>query len=150
MARNWIESAVGAGVLAVAIWFLIFSYQSVSNSGGPGSYRLSAEFDGIDGVHSGADVRISGITIGSVSALTLTTEPYRANVELDIQQDIEIPIDSSIAVKRESLLGGRYLAISPGADPELLGDGEEFEFTQSALVLEDLIGKLLFSNDAEN
>jgi phospholipid/cholesterol/gamma-HCH transport system substrate-binding protein len=147
MTRNWVESIVGAVVLAVAVWFLAYSYQSASTSGSGGSYELVGRFSGVDGVPVGADVRISGIKVGQVADMSLNQQTYQAEVRLSISNNTAIPVDSTLAVKSESLLGGRYLAIAPGADDLMLKDGEAFEFTQSALVLEDLIGQLIFSKD---
>lgn len=147
MSRNWIESIVGAAVLAVAIWFLAFSYQAggKGNSGGNG-YQVSAKFTGIAGVAVGAAVRISGIKVGEVTSLSLDQNTYLALVRMRISPDTKIPEDSAVAVKSESLLGGRYLAISPGADEAMLKDGGELQYTQPAVVLEDLIGQAIFSS----
>ena len=146
MSRNWIESIVGAAVLAVAAWFLVFSYQAGGNSTpGNGSYELVAKFTGVDGVPDGAPVRISGIKVGSVSSLTLNQTTYLAEVRMNIDPGVQIPEDSAVAIKSESLLGGKYLAISPGAEDAMLKDGGVVQFTQPAVVLEDLIGQAIFS-----
>jgi len=145
MSRNWIESIVGAAVLAVAIWFLVFSYQTGGNATGGDGYRLIAKFTSVAGVPPGADVRISGIKVGEVSSLTLDPQTYLAHVHMSIEAGTEVPEDSSVAVKSESLLGGRYLAISPGAEDIMLKDGGELLYTQPAVVLEDLIGQAIFS-----
>lgn len=146
MSRNWIESIVGAAVLAVAIWFLAFSYQAGGQGGNGGNgYELVAKFTGVDGVPVGADVRISGIKVGQVTSLTLDQNTYLAEVRMRIRPETQIPEDSAVAVKSESLLGGRYLAISPGADDAMLQNGGELQYTQPAVVLEDLIGQAIFS-----
>jgi len=146
MSRNWIESIVGAAVLAVAAWFLIFSYQAGGNStSGDEGYELIAKFTGVDGVPEGAAVRISGIKVGEVGSLTLNQDTYLAEVVLNIDAGILIPEDSAVAIKSENLLGGRYLAISPGAEDAMLEDGGVVQFTQPSVVLEDLIGQAIFS-----
>ncbi len=146
MSRNWIESIVGAAVLAVAAWFIVFSYQAGSNSAtGSDGYELRANFTGVDGVPVGAPVRISGIKVGQVSSMELNQKTYLAEVRLRIEPGIEIPEDSAVAVKSENLLGGRYLAISPGAEDAMLKDGGVLQYTQPAVVLEDLIGQAIFS-----
>ena len=147
MSRNWIESIVGAAVLAVAAWFLIFSYQAGGNStSGSKGYEVVAKFTGVDGVPVGAAVRISGIKVGQVSSLTLDQSTYLADVRLNIDPGTKIPSDSAVAIKSESLLGGRYLAISPGAEDTMLTDGGVLQFTQPSVVLEDLIGQAIFSS----
>ena len=145
MSRNWIESIVGAAVLAVAIWFLVFSYQAGGKGNGGNGYELMAKFTGVEGVSAGADVRISGIKVGQVTRMTLNQETYLAEVRMTIKSDTNIPQDSAVAVKSESLLGGKYLAITPGADDAMLKDGAELQYTQPAIVLEDLIGQAIFS-----
>ena len=149
MSRNWIESIVGAVVLAVAIWFLAYSYSIGVGSAVGSGYNVVAKFTNADGINVGADVRISGITVGKVSSLELDPVTYLAEVTLALGSGTEIPSDSSIAVKSESLLGGRYMAIEPGADEAMLADGGEIKFTQPGVSLEDLIGKLIFTNNSE-
>ena len=70
-------------------------------------------------------------------------------MKVSLDAKAKVPSDSSIAVKSESLLGGRYLAIEPGADEAMLADGGEIKFTQSGVSFEDLIGKLIFTNNEE-
>jgi phospholipid/cholesterol/gamma-HCH transport system substrate-binding protein len=148
MGRNWIESIVGAIVLAVAVWFVVYSYQAGGRASiGQGSYVLIAKFTGVDGLPPGADVRISGIKVGQVLAMSLDPASYLAEVRLAIANGTQVPEDSSVAIKSESLLGGRYLAIVPGAADAMLTDGQEVKYTQPAIVLEDLIGQALFSGD---
>jgi phospholipid/cholesterol/gamma-HCH transport system substrate-binding protein len=146
MTRNWVETIVGAVVLAVAAWFLVYSYQTGGSGKGSGGYELLAKFTAIDGVPVGADVRISGIKVGQVTSLQLDPTSYLAEVRMGIASDTQVPADSTVAVKSESLLGGRYLAIAPGADEQMLSDGGEIEYTQPSVMLEDLIGQFIFSN----
>ena len=146
MSRNWIESIVGAAVLAVAVWFLVFSYQTGGKgSGGGNGYELVAKFTSVAGVSQGADVRISGIKVGQVTGMVLNPATYLAEVRLRMAPGTQVPADSAVAVKSESLLGGKYLAITPGADDAMLNDGGELLYTQPAVVLEDLIGQAIFS-----
>lgn len=146
ISRNWIESIVGAAVLAVAIWFVAYSYRVGGNNSVGNGYPVVAKFTNADGISTGADVRISGIPVGKVAKLTLDPTTYLAEVQMVLDSATEIPTDSSVAVKSESLLGGRYLAIEPGAEDNMLEPGGEIRFTQPAVSLEDLIGKLIFTN----
>jgi phospholipid/cholesterol/gamma-HCH transport system substrate-binding protein len=115
MTRNVLETLLGAVVLIVAIGFLAFAYRSsqVSDSGG---YELLARFDRVDGLEPGADVRISGIKVGSVVSQSLDPESFRAEVRFTLRSDVELPLDSSAAVVSNGLLGGKYLAVVPGGD----------------------------------
>lgn len=144
MARNVVETVLGGVVLVVAIGFFGWAYAR-SSVGDPGGYTLVAKFDRIDGLPMGADVRISGIKVGSVLAQSLDPQTYRALVRFSVASDIELPNDSSAAVVSSGLLGGKYLALVPGGDDQLLAEGGEITLTQSSVNIEDLIGKYIFS-----
>ncbi|GBD43249.1 putative phospholipid ABC transporter-binding protein MlaD [bacterium HR40] len=143
MSRRIVETLLGAIVLAVAFGFLAWAY-SRSNVARPDGYTLYARFDSIDGLEIGADVRVSGIRVGKVTGAELDPETYRARVAFDVRRDLELPRDSSAAVVSSGLFGSKYLAIVPGAEPEMLKPGEEITLTQSSINLETLIGKFLF------
>jgi phospholipid/cholesterol/gamma-HCH transport system substrate-binding protein len=145
MHRNVVETILGAVVLLVAIGFLIWAYQR-SNVGDPGGYTLVASFDRVDGLEVGSDVRISGIKVGKVLSQTLDDKTYRADVRFSVRDGVELPSDSSAAVVSSSLLGGKYLALQPGADDKMLANGDRISFTQSAVNLEDLIGRYVFGS----
>lgn len=144
MSRNLLETLLGAIVLIVAIGFLAFAYRS-SQVDGNGGYQLIARFDKVDGLERGSDVRISGIKVGSVIDQILDPETYRAEVRFTLRNDIQLPADTSAAVVSNGLLGGKYLALVPGGDIEMLEPGDEVTLTQSAVNLEDLIGHMIFS-----
>lgn len=149
ISRNWVESIIGAAVLVVAVWFLVYSYGvGVGNSVSQG-YPIVAKFTSANGVSPGADVRIGGVKVGRVSGMTLDPASYLAEVRMTIDPAMEIPTDSSIAIKSESLMGGRFLAIEPGAEENMLEPGGEIRFTQPSVSLEDLIGKLIFSDNQD-
>jgi phospholipid/cholesterol/gamma-HCH transport system substrate-binding protein len=144
MTRNLLETLLGAVVLIVAVGFLAFAYSSsqVKESGG---YELIARFDKIDGLERGSDVKISGIKVGSVVDQSLDPETYRAEVRFSVRDEVRLPADTSAAVVSNGLLGGKYLALVPGGDIEMLAPGDEVTLTQSAVNLEDLIGHMIFS-----
>ena len=147
MSRNIVETVLGAVVLVVAIAFLAFAYAR-SDVGDPGGYELVAMFDQVSGLGPGADVRISGVKVGTVVDQWLDPATYRAGVRFTVASDVELPTDTSAAIVSESLLGGRYLALQPGADDRLLEPGGEITLTQSAVVLENLIGQMIFNSQA--
>ena len=148
MTRNLLETLLGAVVLIVAIGFLLFAYNTsqVDRNGG---YELIARFDKVDGLERGSDVRISGIKVGTVVSQSLDPETYRAEVRFSLREDIQLPADTSAAVVSNGLLGGKYLALVPGGDIEMLQPGGEVTLTQSAVNLEDLIGHMIFSQGGE-
>jgi phospholipid/cholesterol/gamma-HCH transport system substrate-binding protein len=144
MTRNLLETLLGAVVLIVAIGFLTFAYRSSQVDGNDG-YELTARFDKVDGLERGSDVRISGIKVGAVLDQSLDPETFRAEVRFSLRDDIQLPADTSAAVVSNGLLGGKYLALVPGGDIEMLAPGDEVTLTQSAVNLEDLIGHMIFS-----
>ena len=144
MSRNLLETLLGAVVLIVAVGFLAFAYNS-SQIQQTGGYHLIARFDKVDGLERGSDVRISGIKVGTVLDQTLDPETYRAEVRFSVREDVRLPDDTSAAVVSNGLLGGKYLALVPGGDIEMLEAGDEVTLTQSAVNLEDLIGHMIFS-----
>ena len=145
MRRNALETAIGALVIVAAVGFLAFSY-ATADIGKVSGYKVIARFDRVDGLKSGADVRMSGIRVGQISDLRLEADTYFAVVEMEIDEAIKLPDDSSAEIVSESLLGGRFLALTPGASEEYLGVGGEIRYTQSPVSLEQLIGKFIFSS----
>jgi len=144
MTRNFLETILGAVVLAVAIAFFWYAYQS-NNSGGNDGYDLLAQFDRVDGLDNGADVRIGGIKVGSVTNQVLDPASYRAQISFTVQDNVELPLDTSAAIMSDGLLGGKYLSLEPGGDIDMLEAGDEITLTQSSVRLEDLIGQLIYS-----
>ena len=148
--NNYFEIIVGTFVLVCAIFFLVTSFNS-AKVGTKNGYLLTAKFENIDGLTSGSDVKISGVKIGTVEKQYLDNDDFRATLELNIHPAVKLPADSSAKVASEGLLGSKYLAISPGADDEMLENGEEISFTQSSVNLEELLGKFIFgSKDDQN
>lgn len=143
---NVIETIVGAIVLLVAAGFLFFAYQGSGMGVGKGkSYTLKAVFGNATGINTGSDVRIGGIKVGVVSGMQLDPETYQAVLLLNIAQGTQIPADSTAAIGSSGLLGEKFVQLAPGGDDEMLADGGRIEFTQSAVSLEELIGKFVFS-----
>lgn len=144
MARNPIETLMGAVVIAVAVFFLIFAY-TTADIGTVEGYRVSAKFDRIDGIGEGSDVRMSGVKIGTVTGQTLDPQTYLAVVTMSIDPAIALPRDTSASINAEGLLGQKYLALSPGGEEEMIPHGGEIETTQGSVDLMSLIGRLILS-----
>lgn len=150
MRNNLFEAIVGTFVLLTAIYFFVFSFKQ-SDISTKDSYQISAEFDNIGDISNGSDVKISGVKIGTVDSQILNSQNYRAKVILNINDDIKLPSDSSAKIVSASLLGGKFIAIEPGADEENLEDGDVMIFTQSSINFEELLGKFIFgSKDNKN
>ncbi|HEY6453428.1 MAG TPA: outer membrane lipid asymmetry maintenance protein MlaD [Steroidobacteraceae bacterium] len=112
------------------------------------SYNVIAKFDNIGGLKVGAPVNMAGVRIGRVSAIDLDTSEYKAAVTLSIdRQYAHIPDDSDAEIQTSGLLGANYVGISAGGSDKFLRDGSQLQFTQSAMVLENLINKF-FANSA--
>ena len=142
--RNAAEVLSGAVVLLVAAGFLAFAIAN-SGRGSTSGYTLTAKFDHIDGLGIGADVRLAGVKVGSVLDERIDPKSYLALVTLSVRNGLELPKDSSAAVSTESLLGGEYISLSPGADTTMLEPGGLITITQSSISLEQLLGKFIFS-----
>lgn len=115
-----------------------------ANYGGPGGLPLYATFDQIAGLKARAPVEISGVRVGAVTGIQLD-EFHRARVDFEIDARLQLPIDTSASIVTAGLLGDRYIALEPGAEDRVLEPGEEIGYTESALVLERLIGRFLYS-----
>jgi len=112
------------------------------------SYNVTAKFDNIGGLKVGAPVNMAGVTVGRVSAIQLDSREYKADVTMSIDRAYsQIPDDSDAAIQTSGLLGANYIAISAGGSDKYLRAGSELQFTQSAMVLENLINKF-FANSA--
>ena len=144
MKDNLVETLVGAAVLIVAAMFVVYGYSVTEADSGDG-YRLNAQFDRVDGLTIGSDVRMSGIKIGTVTGLKLDPQSYYANAEFSIGGDIELPDDTSAKITSEGLLGGNYVSLSPGGSEDMLSEGDEILFTQGSVDLIGLVSQALFS-----
>lgn len=110
--------------------------------GGQERILLRATFDDIGGLSVRAPVRVAGVKIGQVSAIDLDDD-LRAEVSLQVDSDVELSVDSSAAIRTAGLLGDQFISVELGAEDEALGDGEEFPFTESALSIDKLVGRLV-------
>lgn len=147
-----LELGVGAFILAgfIALVILIVNISGLSMKAAEGGYNLYARFENIGGLTERSKVTISGVTIGQVTAITIDPKTITARVEMEIQPQYDyLTLDSSAAILTAGLLGEKYIGISVGGDPDVLVDGDEIEDTQSAIVLEELIGKFLFNKVTE-
>ena len=127
MSENVTEVFVGGAVLAVAVGFLVYAGQATGYSRDAGGYELTASFRSVEGVSVGTDVRMAGVKVGTVVGLDLNPQTFRADTTFTVQDGIEVPDDSSIAISSEGLLGGNYVEIVPGGSPILVEPGGEIE-----------------------
>jgi phospholipid/cholesterol/gamma-HCH transport system substrate-binding protein len=142
--RNFAEVLIGAVVLLVAAGFLVYAIAHSGRSTASG-YELYAKFDHIDGLAVGNDVRVAGVKVGSVVSTALDPTSFQAMVGFTVADNVKLPKDSSAVITSESLLGGKYLALSPGGDDAVLQPGGTITITQGSINIEELLGKFIFS-----
>lgn len=151
MAGTRAEIAAGAAVLAVAAGFAFYAAQGAGLTAGRGpSYPLTASFRAVDGISAGSDVRLAGLKVGTITALTLNPQTFMADAVIDIRQDILLPQDSAILISSEGLLGGNFVEIIPGGALENLAPGDEIEDTQGSVSLVSLLMKFVGGDKADD
>lgn len=148
MRENTTEVVVGAAVLAAALGFLWYIVTATGLSGGTPGLELKANFRSAEGVSVGTDVRLAGVSIGTVSALELNLETYRAEATFAIDEGVGVPDDSSAVVASEGLLGGTFVELVPGGSFDMFTDGALIEDTQGAVSLIQLLLKFVSGEDA--
>ena len=139
----WVGIFVVAGIAALVV--LALKVGNLSTYNGSESYQLQAYFSNIGGLKAQASVRSSGVLVGRVTGISLDTERYEAMVTMNIDKRYQFPKDTFANILTSGLLGEQYIGLVPGGDVEFLKSGEVVGKTQSAMVLEDLIGKFLYS-----
>jgi phospholipid/cholesterol/gamma-HCH transport system substrate-binding protein len=153
MRTRSLELAVG-GFLVIgiaALFFLAIKVSGLSSELSQPSYKVYVHFQNIGGLTVRSKVTMSGVTIGRVADIELDKKRLNAKVTLEIYNDVnEISTDAVASILTAGLLGEKYIGIVPGADDIFIKNGDEIEQTQSALVLEDLIGKFLFNKATED
>lgn len=144
---RWVEVTVGVFIVLVALALvaLAFHVSGTRYSGSGNMYELTADFENIGGLKDRASVSMSGVRIGYVDSITLDPKTFRAVVHMEINENYKIPTDSSANIYTEGLLGSNYIAIVPGFEMDSLKNGDSVQVTHSALVLENLIGQLIYS-----
>ncbi|MES2683546.1 MAG: outer membrane lipid asymmetry maintenance protein MlaD [Pseudomonadota bacterium] len=127
-----------------AIFVLTFRVASLSGAAPGEAYSVSAQFQNIGGLKAGAAVTLAGVRIGRVRSISVNRDSYEAVVSLEIAKDYDnIPRDSSAQVLTSGLLGEQYIGLEPGGDERLLQAGDRIILTQSALVLEHIVGQFV-------
>ena len=151
MAKKNIETLVGVFVLLgiIALGFLALRAANLASFTPEKTYEVKARFDNIGGLKVRAPVRSAGVSVGSVKSITLDRATYQGVVVMEIRSGIDFPVDSSAKILTAGLLGDQYVGIEPGSDDKQLQPGDLIKQTQSAVVLENLIGQLIFNKAAD-
>jgi len=146
------EILVGAFMAAgfVALFFLAMRVSNLSAGGAADGYRLTALFDNVGSLKVRAPVTMAGVRIGRVEDIAFDKDSYQALVTLRIDREMDaIPEDTIASIFTAGLLGEQYVGLEPGGSGEHLREGDRIGVTQSAFLLEQMIGHLLFSNVQE-
>src|SRR5262245_45178856 len=152
MGRKGIETLVGAFVLVgfIAFVFLALKAANLASFSTGATYQLTARFDNIGGLKVRAPVKSAGVTVGRVVGISLDTKSYQGLVTIELDRRFEFPRDTSAKIQTAGLLGDQYVGLEPGGDDKNLAAGDNIKMTQSAVVLENLIGQLLYNKAAES
>ena len=148
MNQRTIDFWVGLFVLIGFCSLLVLALK-VGNLGlgaGGDTYAVSAKFNNIGGLKVRAPVRASGVTVGRVTAIRFDSEVYQAEVVMAIDSAYRFPLDTSASVLTSGVLGENYIGLDAGAEEDFLADGGRIDITQSAVVLERVIGRFLYDN----
>ena len=138
----WVGIFVVAGIAALVM--LAMKAGNLSTYNLSDSYQVHAYFSNIGGLKPKASIKSAGVLVGRVTEITLDTERYEANVVMSLDKRYQFPKDTFANILTSGLLGEQYIGLMPGGDSEMLKSGEAIKKTQSALVLEDLIGKFIY------
>jgi phospholipid/cholesterol/gamma-HCH transport system substrate-binding protein len=151
MSKKGIETLVGLFVLlgVAGALFVSLKAANLASFGERKGYTVSAKFDNIGGLKPRAPVRSAGVTIGRVKRISLDPKTYQGLVTMEIDEHIRFPKDSSAKILTSGLLGDQYIGLEPGADEKELAGGDVIRQTQSAVVLENLIGQMIFNKAAD-
>ena len=148
MERNTLETVLGAVVLIVAAGFLYLIYSETDVGADTSGYALELRFDSGGSTIVGTDVRIAGVKVGSVIDQHLDAAAYQAVVTIEVDNDVQLPKDTSAVVTSDGLLGDNYILLNIGGDTEMLKPNERIRKVQGAINLADLINKFVVGTDS--
>jgi len=143
----WVGLFVIAGI--AALLFLALKVGSMSAVNTSNSYEVVARFDNIGGLKPRAPVKSAGVVVGRVGDIRFDNETYEAAVTLRLDKRYAFPKDTSAAIMTSGLLGEQYIGLEAGGDSQILKDKDRISLTQSAVVLETLIGQFIYGKAQE-
>jgi len=144
----WVGLFVMLGL--AALLFLALQSANLLSLNFQRTYRITANFDNIGGLKPKAAVRSAGVVVGRVADVSFDDQRFQARITMDMDTRFHFPKDSSLKILTSGLLGEQYIGVEPGADEKNLAAGDNVTHTQSAVVLENLIGQFLYNSAAGN
>ena len=145
----WVGLFIAAGI--AALFMLAMQVSNLSAMGNDAGYEVTARFENIGGLKVRSPVTMAGVRVGRVSDIGFDARSFEAVVTMNISSDYsQLPADTSANIFTAGLLGEQYIGLEPGGEEEVLQQGSEIMLTQSALVLEQLIGQFLFTKSSES
>lgn len=139
--RNAVVGAMVFGALAISM-LLSYGGSKISDKAKVGTYELTAVFNQVDGLFEGDEIRLGGLKVGKVGQQRLDNN-FRAVVTLNIDNGVELPMDSSVAIHTDGLFGSKFVVLEPGGEIDVLKAGESIEYTQDAVVVSDLLDLII-------
>lgn len=143
--RDIAELVTGAVVLCALAAMLVATVLGEGRKSNGDGYQLGADFSHIDGLDIGSDVRLAGVTVGHVVSESVNPQTFKAHVVFTVRPDLHLSADTAAIITSDSLLGGKYIALSPGGDDKTLSPGATMTQTQGSISLEQLLSKFIFS-----
>jgi len=143
----WVGMFVVAGIAALVM--LAMKVGNLGTYNVSESYQVHAYFTNIGGLKPKASIKSAGVLVGRVTDISLDTERYQAKVVMSLDKRYQFPKDTFANILTSGLLGEQYIGLMPGGDDQMLKNGEQLKKTQSAIVLEDMIGKFIYNKAEE-
>ncbi|MCA3187977.1 MULTISPECIES: outer membrane lipid asymmetry maintenance protein MlaD [unclassified Cupriavidus] len=151
MKKNSLDYWVGLFVVVgfAALLFLALKAGNMSSLSFQDTYAVTAQFDNIGGLKPRAPVKSAGVVVGRVASIDFDDKQYQATVTMNLDKRYEFPRDTSAKILTSGLLGEQYIGLEAGGDDKMLAQGGKITMTQSAVVLENLIGQFLYNKAAD-
>jgi phospholipid/cholesterol/gamma-HCH transport system substrate-binding protein len=151
MAKRNLEILVGLFVVLglLALVFVALKAANLTSFSSGATYPLTARFDNIGGLKARAPVRSAGVVVGRITSISLDPKTFQGVVTMEVNRSYDFPKDTSAKILTAGLLGDQYIGLDPGGDTANLAAGDTIKQTQSAVVLENLIGQFLFNKAAD-
>ena len=130
------------GIILLAFFIILFSRDDISHKDGGKYYQIYARFNRTDGLMIGDAVRVAGMDVGRVVGAKLD-DNFKAIMTLEVREAVKLPDDSSAAIVSSGVMGNKYIEIEPGGSEDMIAPGGEFSYTQDAMVLEELIERII-------